>query len=147
LRPARSAGGEAALERHVADRPDAFVFTSLEGEVLRNANFHHRIWKPALARTGLSSSIRIHDLRHTCAALMISEGATPKHIQRHLGHSSITVTMDTYGHLFPEDVEHIADRLDRRIGRVSDGTETGRAPKSAPETVVPLRPRSVESGA
>jgi site-specific recombinase XerC len=51
-------------------------------------------------------------LRHTCAALLIAEGAHPKAIQEHLGHSSITVTMDTYGHLFPSQMEELATRLD-----------------------------------
>jgi hypothetical protein len=51
------------------------------------------------------------DLRHTVAALMIAEGAHPEKIKRHLGHSSITVTMDVYGHMFPADDEAIAERL------------------------------------
>jgi hypothetical protein len=103
------------------------VFTSPDGDFLRNSNFHRRYWKPALSVAGLPQAVRIHDLRHTCAALMVSEGANPKHIQRHLGHSSITVTMDTYGHLFPEDLQYVADRLDRRIARVQQGTSKGRA--------------------
>lgn len=53
-----------------------------------------------------------HDLRHTAVALAIAEGAHPKAIQARLGHASITMTLNTYGHLFPSlDVE-LADRLD-----------------------------------
>jgi hypothetical protein len=48
---------------------------------------------------------------------MISEGANPKQVQSHLGHSSITVTMDNYGHLFSGDVEALAERMDARIRR------------------------------
>jgi integrase len=118
----------AHLDRHVANASDAFVFTSPGGELLRNSNFQRRIWKPALEAAGLPWAVRVHDLRHTCAALMVSEGANPKHIQRHLGHSSITVTMDTYGHLFPEDLRYIANRLDERISRVWQGTSEGRDP-------------------
>jgi hypothetical protein len=44
--------------------------------------------------------------------LLIAQGAHPKAIQAHLGHSSIQVTMDRYGHLFPDALEHLADRLD-----------------------------------
>ncbi len=58
--------------------------------------------------------LRIHDLRHTAASLLISEGAHPKAIQVHPGHSSIAVTMDRYGHLFPSDQEDLAARLDAR---------------------------------
>ena len=51
-------------------------------------------------------------MRHTCTALMINQGAHPEAIKRHLGHSSITVTMDRYGHLFPSEAEALAERLD-----------------------------------
>ena len=78
----------------------------------------------------------MHDLRHTCAALMISEGANPKQVQCHLGHSSITVTMDNYGHLFSGDVEALAERMDARIRRTglilrrdADGTPGKNGPK------------------
>jgi len=65
------------------------------------------------ARADIPEGLRIHDLRHTCAALLIAEGAHPKAIQEHLGHSSITVTMDIYGHLFPSQMEELATRLGR----------------------------------
>jgi integrase len=54
----------------------------------------------------------IHDLRHTCASLLAAAGATPEAVQIHLGHSSITVTMDRYTHLFPSDVEALIGRLE-----------------------------------
>ncbi len=53
-----------------------------------------------------------HDLRHTCASLLIDLGAHPKVIQEWLGHKSITVTIDVYGHLFPLLSEAPAERLD-----------------------------------
>jgi integrase len=60
----------------------------------------------------LPPRLRLHDLRHSCAALLIELGAHPKAIQERLGHSSITVTMDVYGHLFPALNEALTDRLD-----------------------------------
>ena len=93
------------------------VFTSPEGGPLNSRNFRRRVWSPALEAAGLPASLRMHDLRHTCASLMISEGANPKQVQCHLGHSSITVTMDNYGHLFSGDVEALAERMDARIRR------------------------------
>jgi integrase len=92
--------------------PDGFVFTAVKGGPLRHNNFYQRIFCPALARAGLPAQVRFHDLRHTCAALLIAQGAHPKAIQVHLGHSSIQVTMDRYGHLFPDALEQLADRLD-----------------------------------
>lgn len=61
---------------------------------------------------GLPEQLRVHDLRHICAALLIQQGAHPKAIQAHLGHSTITVTMDLYGHLFPDDAARLADALE-----------------------------------
>jgi integrase len=92
--------------------PDGFVFTAPKGGPLRHNNLYQRIFCPALARAGLPAQVRFHDLRHTCAALLIAQGAHPKAIQAHLGHSSIQVTMDRYGHLFPDALEQLADRLD-----------------------------------
>jgi integrase len=91
--------------------PDALVFGS-QGKPLRGSNWRRRVWFPALKAAGLPEKTRIHDLRHTCASLLIDQGHTPKSIQAHLGHSSITVTMDTYGHLYREEREKIAAGLE-----------------------------------
>jgi integrase len=56
--------------------------------------------------------MRFHDLRHTHAAMLIAQGEHPKVIQNRLGHSSIKVTLDTYGHLFEGLDEAAAERLD-----------------------------------
>jgi hypothetical protein len=56
--------------------------------------------------------LRFHDLRHTTASLSIAAGEHPKLIQARLGHSSITVTVDRYGHLFPSMEEALAEKLD-----------------------------------
>jgi integrase len=56
--------------------------------------------------------LRFHDLRHTAASLLVAQGAHPKAIQEHLGHSTVTITLDRYGHLLPSAHETLADRLD-----------------------------------
>lgn len=101
------------LARGPGQSPETLVFTSPTGQPLRNSNFRRQVWYRAVADTGLPDGLRIHDLRHTCASLLISQGAHPKAIQAHLGHSSISVTMDRYGHLFPSDMEALAEALDR----------------------------------
>ena len=58
---------------------------------------------------------RFHDLRHTSVALAIAEGAHPKAIQTRMGHSSINVTLDRYGHLFPELDEALAQSFGERL--------------------------------
>ncbi len=100
------------LDQHVPDEPDALVFTSPLGAPLRNSNFRRQVWYTAVERAELPQGLRIHDLRHTCASLLIAAGANPKAVQVHLGHSSISVTMDRYTHLFPSDVDDLIRRLD-----------------------------------
>ncbi len=58
----------------------------------------------------------MHDLRDTAASLAISAGASIKAVQRMLGHASAAMTLDTYGSLFEEDLEDLADRLEARFG-------------------------------
>ena len=111
----------AHLATEVGPEEAALVFTSPKAEPLRRGNFNRRIWRPALETAGLDY-LRPHDLRHTCAALLIAENAHPKAVQAHLGHSSIQVTMDRYGHLFPSDAEALADRLDATRGRALTDT-------------------------
>jgi integrase len=101
---------------------NALVFTTPGGHVLRNSNFRPKVWRDALARAGLPPGLRIHDLRHTCVALLISQGAHPEAIKRHLGHSSISVTMDRYGHVFPSEADGLAAAL--------DGIRSGTTPES-----------------
>lgn len=86
------------------------VFSSPQGDPLRKS-FARRHFRPAADRADLLP-LRIHDLRHTAAGLMILMGAHPKVIQERLGHSSIKVTLDTYGHRFPDLDEALATGLD-----------------------------------
>lgn len=101
------------LQSHIADHPSpsGLVFTSAEGAPLRR-NFYRRHFKPAAARAGLPATLRFHDLRHSCAAILIAQGAHPKEIQERLGHSTIRLTFDRYGHLFPSLDERLRDGLD-----------------------------------
>jgi integrase len=91
--------------------PDDLVFTAPQGGPLREQKFVAGIFKPALARAGLPHRLRFHDLRHTCASPLIAQGASVKAVQAQLGHASATVTLDRYGHLFPDEFQRLADRL------------------------------------
>ncbi len=81
---------------------DDLVFVTQRGTAVRHSHFYGRVWKPAVLRAGLAPGLRIHDLRHTHAAWLISAGRPLPSIQRRLGHRSITTTVDRYGHLLPE---------------------------------------------
>jgi integrase len=100
----------------LADKsPDDFVFTAPRGGPLRANNFRRRVFSPAAARIGIPDLVP-HDLRDTAASLAISAGASIKAVQRMLGHASAKVTLDIYGGLFEEDLENLANALERRYG-------------------------------
>jgi integrase len=106
------------LGAHLARRPhqpEDFVFTAPGGGPLRHHNFYRRHFKPALTAAGLPERVRFHDMRHTCAALLINADppAHPLAVMKRLGHSSITVTYNTYGHLFPALEEALTESLER----------------------------------
>ena len=96
--------------------PDALAFTMPGGSVVRLSNWRRAVFLPARARAGLSDRLRVHDLRHTAASLMIQAGYPPKMLQEIMGHASITTTLDLYGHLYPGDMDRYADRLNEAAG-------------------------------
>jgi site-specific recombinase XerD len=59
---------------------------------------------------GLPATLRFYDLRHTAASLLIREGASVKAVQKQLGHATASITLDTYGHLFPDELDQLAER-------------------------------------
>jgi integrase len=99
------------LARRNGPGRDALVFTALQGAALRQHHFYWRYFKPAVQRAGLEVQPRFHDLRHTCVALLVAEGAHQLTIMRRLGHSSIQVTLDTYGHQVKRRVAELVGRL------------------------------------
>lgn len=101
------------LAPQVADkRRQDLVFAGPDGGPIRHGNFYRRHFKPAVRRSGLPKDLRFHDLRHTYAALLIAEGAHPRAMMERLGHSSVTVTLNTYGHLMPGLEERLTEALD-----------------------------------
>ena len=107
-------------------RDPELVFASTIGTSLDPSNLVARSFKPLLKRAGLPD-IRFHDLRHTCATLLLSEGVLVKVVQEILGHSSVSVTMDVYSHDLP-DMQEIS-RSQVRIPLPPGGggfTELGR---------------------
>lgn len=88
-----------------------YVFVNRSGGPLRRSHFHAQQFKPLLIAAGLPP-IRFHDLRHTAATLLLSEGVHPKVVQERLGHSQISVTLDTYSHVLPTMQRDAANRLE-----------------------------------
>jgi integrase len=93
------------------DISDELVFRSPHGVILDPDNLYHRIFLPVLAKAGIRR-IRLHDLRHTFGSLLLQNGASIVYVKEPMGHSSIQVTVDTYGHLIPGANVCFVDRLD-----------------------------------
>jgi integrase len=89
-----------------------FVFTTQVGTPLNRHNFFRRCFKPMLDKAGLPHTVRFHDLRHTCATILLSKNVNPKIVQELLGHANISQTMDTYSHVLPDMQERAASAMD-----------------------------------
>ena len=95
-------------------RDEGLIFCQEDGTSgLRQAEIRSTM-KTLLAEAGCPV-IRFHGLRHTYASLLIAQGESPKYIQRQLGHSSVQMTFDLYGHLMPEMHRKAAHRLDEQV--------------------------------
>ncbi len=114
------------IVRYTAERSDALVFTAPGGGPLRGPNFRRRVWVPALEVAGLPASLRIHDLRHTCASLLVQSGASVTAVSQQLGHSAPTVTLDVYSHLFDDDLDRLYEAVDADYSRVNQDALTAR---------------------
>ena len=81
------------------------------GGPLRRRNLLRRWFHPLVARAGLPR-MRFHDPRHAHASLLLAAGVHPKVVQERLGHSQVSVTLDTYSHVAPSLQREAAERLD-----------------------------------
>jgi integrase len=81
--------------------PNQLVFCSEAGTAYHSSNLH-KSFKGHLRRAGLPTRIRFHDLRHSCAGYLLSEGVPLKTVSDILGHSQISITADFYGHISPK---------------------------------------------
>lgn len=91
------------------------VFPSTVGTHMSGRNLT-RAFKAAALRAGLSETVRLYDLRHTCATLLLSRNVHPKYVQELLGHASIALTLDTYSHVIPGMDGGTGDAIDAALG-------------------------------
>lgn len=76
------------------------VFATDTGGPVNPSNLRKRSFAPLLEKASLPR-VRFHDLRHTCATLLLSKGTHPKVVQKLLGHATVAITLDTYSHIVP----------------------------------------------
>jgi integrase len=92
------------------------VFTTALGRPIEPVVLN-RDYKALLQKAGLPATLRLHDLRHSFASLMLAQGVHARTIMELMGHSSITVTMNIYGHVMPSVMREAADKMEAIIGR------------------------------
>ena len=103
----------AEIAEYIAANPpceDGLIFRTRRGGYVTSWTLSHAT-QSAAKRAGMRP-VSFHDLRHTCASLLIHANAPAKSIQRYLGHSSIRMTMDVYGHLFPSSDDALAEAME-----------------------------------
>jgi len=91
------------------------VFASGEGQPLIRLNIVQKHFKPILERAKLPATLRLYDLRHSCATLLLAANENPKVVSERLGHASITLTMDTYSHVLPDMQQGASDKLEQML--------------------------------
>jgi integrase len=122
-------GAVEALRRHLARQEEDrllaasswtetnFVFKARSGAALDADNLVRRSFAHLLDSAGLPH-IRFHDLRHSCASLLLAQGVAPRVVMETLGHSRISVTLDTYTHVLPALQREAADAMDRALDMI-----------------------------
>ena len=91
--------------------PGRLIFATEMGTIINPSNLRNRSLKPLLRRAELRP-IRFHDLRHTCATLLLGKDINPKIVSEMLGHASVRITLDIYSHLLPDMQEKAAKALE-----------------------------------
>ncbi|ABG04874.1 phage integrase [Rubrobacter xylanophilus DSM 9941] len=115
LKAHRARQAEERLKAGPLYRDEGLVFASEVGTPLEPSNIDRRSFKPLLKKAGLPD-IRFHDLRHTCATVLLSQGVNPKFVQELLGHADIKLTLGTYSHFLPSMGDQTANAMESALG-------------------------------
>ena len=99
------------------------------------SNLYHN-FKELLKKTDLPN-VRFHDLRHTAAPLMHQQGTHPKVVQERLGHSDISLTLNTYSHVLPGVQDEVAGKLDELLSPINVSEELKMLGERTPSNIPP----------
>jgi integrase len=114
LREHRKRQLEERMQKAGLWQEQGLVFPSGVGTSLWGGNLN-RTFKSTLRRAGLPKSTRFHNLRHTCATLLLKQGVNPKFVQELLGHADISLTLNVYGHVLPDMGDAAAGAMDAAL--------------------------------
>jgi integrase len=129
-RTVNAAVGALAAVAPLLGKPTDLVFTTPTGKPVRHNNFFNRVWRPACERAGFSPAPRIHDLRHSHASWLISDGIPLEAVQDQLGHESILTTRKVYGHLLPALGVALGKSASAALALALDGVQLGASLRS-----------------
>ena len=115
LRAHRARQAQDRLVAGLSWEDHGLVFTNRIGRPIEPILLH-REYKGLLKKAALPTTLRFHDLRHSAASLLLAQGVHPRAIMELLGHSSITVTMNVYGHVMPAMMREAADKMEAILG-------------------------------
>ncbi len=115
LKAHRARQAEEKLRAGSLYRDDGLVFATEVGTPLEPSNIDRRSFKPLLTKAGLPD-MRFHDLRHTCATVLLTEGVNPKFVQELLGHADVGLTLGTYSHFLPSMGDQTANAMESALG-------------------------------
>ena len=107
-----------------------WVFCNEEGRPLHHNHLRKGLFYRLLKATGMRK-IRFHDLRHTFASLLLQQGESPVYVREQMGHSSIQVTVDLYGHLIPGGNKQAVDKLDTLVDKETFEGQSATQPQPA----------------
>lgn len=114
LRSHRAKQAEDKLRLGSLWEDNGLVFPAATGTTTRGTNLLGRHFKPLLKEAGLPAA-RLHDLRHTCATILLMAGKHPKYVQELLGHANISITLDTYSHVIEGMDGGLGDAMDEAL--------------------------------
>ena len=111
----------------VGKSPDELLWSRPDGQPLRPPTTTH--WFGAAVKRCQAADekfprVTVHGLRHTAASLMIASGANVKTVQSQLGHKTARMTLDQYGHLSPDDLDDVADKMDSLVAGCAQNVPT-----------------------
>ena len=119
LRSIRGSQMMVKMELGPAWEDTGFVFTKTSGKPLDPEKVTHNF--TSIVRTAGLKGVRLHDLRHTHASLMLQAGVHPKIVSERLGHAGVAITMDTYSHVLPGLQEDAAERFSKLLSGRRNG--------------------------
>ena len=115
MRAHRAAQAQEKLKAGSAYTDLDLVFATLLGQPLDERNMVQRSFKPLLAKAELPKTVRLYDLRHTAATLMLASGASPRTVAERLGHASAKMTLDVYAHVLQPQRDDLTSNLEAAL--------------------------------